>query len=77
MDKGVRFDTDEGQLSVLGMEGAHRQKRIVHCGGDATGKFVMDHLIASLRIGYRHYWKTVSSMNSFFIRIERNPLVSK
>ena len=50
MDKGVRFDTDEDNFLSLGMEGAHRQKRIVHCGGDATGKFVIDHLIASLRL---------------------------
>ena len=39
MDKGVRFDTDEDNSLSLGMEGAHRQKRIVHCGGDATGKY--------------------------------------
>ena len=38
MDKGVRFDTDEDNSLSLGMEGAHRQKRIVHCGGDATGE---------------------------------------
>lgn len=41
---GLLFDqNEEGQLS-LGMEGAHSRKRIVHCGGDATGKHVMDYL---------------------------------
>ena len=36
-----------GQLA-LGLEGAHSLNRIVHCGGDATGKHVVDHLISSL-----------------------------
>ncbi|WP_391206361.1 L-aspartate oxidase [Psychrobacillus sp. L4] len=46
---GLSFDQDEiGQLA-LGMEGAHSRKRIVHCGGDATGKYMMEHLIASIR----------------------------
>jgi L-aspartate oxidase len=46
---GLPFDKDKiGQLA-LGMEGAHSRKRIVHCGGDATGKHVMEHLIASIR----------------------------
>ncbi|MER2089835.1 MAG: L-aspartate oxidase [Sporosarcina sp.] len=46
--KGVQFDTDSiGQLS-LGLEGAHSLKRIVHCGGDTTGKHVVENLIASL-----------------------------
>ncbi|TQR17817.1 L-aspartate oxidase [Psychrobacillus soli] len=46
---GLPFDKDEiGQLA-LGMEGAHSRKRIVHCGGDATGKHMMEHLIASIR----------------------------
>ncbi|MFJ9465729.1 L-aspartate oxidase [Viridibacillus arvi] len=46
---GLDFDKDdEGQLD-LGMEGAHGQKRIVHCGGDATGKHIMEHLNSTLR----------------------------
>ena len=41
---GCTFDMDEtGNLS-LGMEGAHSEKRIVHSGGDATGKQVMEYL---------------------------------
>lgn len=48
-NNGLPFDKDEiGQLA-LGMEGAHSRKRIVHCGGDATGKHMMEHLIASIR----------------------------
>lgn len=46
--EGLIFDTNQaGELS-LGMEGAHSQNRIVHCGGDATGKHVVDHLLATL-----------------------------
>lgn len=45
---GCEFDEDSaGQLS-LGMEGAHSQNRIVHSGGDATGKHLIDFLADSL-----------------------------
>jgi L-aspartate oxidase len=45
---GCSFDKDsEGNL-LLGLEGAHREKRIVHCGGDATGKEVVESLITRL-----------------------------
>ncbi|WNF37593.1 L-aspartate oxidase [Bacillaceae bacterium IKA-2] len=38
IDIGVSFDkTADNELS-LGMEGAHRRRRILHAGGDATGK---------------------------------------
>lgn len=48
-NQGVSFDTNNsGELS-LGMEGAHSQNRILHCGGDATGRHLMDHLITTLR----------------------------
>lgn len=46
---GLSFDQDGTGQIALGMEGAHSRKRIVHCGGDATGKHVMDHLLASLK----------------------------
>ena len=36
---GVRFDTSEGQVS-LGREGAHSLPRILHAGGDATGRYI-------------------------------------
>ena len=36
---GVRFDTNEGQVS-LGREGAHSMPRILHAGGDATGRYI-------------------------------------
>jgi L-aspartate oxidase len=45
---GLRFDENSDGEFSLGMEGAHSRNRIVHCGGDATGKYVMDHLITML-----------------------------
>src|SRR5438309_2071018 len=35
---GVRFDTDRGGHPVLGLEGGHATRRIVHAGGAATGR---------------------------------------
>ncbi len=37
IDMGMKFDSKDGQL-VLGLEGAHSRRRILHAGGDATGK---------------------------------------
>jgi len=34
---GVQFDHDKENHIVVSMEGAHTRKRILHCGGDATG----------------------------------------
>ncbi len=48
--EGCRFDTDEKGRLLLGMEGAHREHRIVHGGGDATGQQIMKHL-ASVSVG--------------------------
>ncbi|WP_102693383.1 L-aspartate oxidase [Rummeliibacillus pycnus] len=36
-----------GQIS-LGLEGAHSRHRIIHAGGDATGKHVIEHLLQQL-----------------------------
>lgn len=48
-NNGLLFDKDINDQVALGMEGAHSRKRIVHCGGDATGKHMMEHFIASIR----------------------------
>jgi len=34
---GMKFDQENGEY-VLGLEGGHRHRRILHAGGDATGK---------------------------------------
>ncbi|MCD2248318.1 L-aspartate oxidase [Listeria marthii] len=39
MEEGMTFDEKDGELS-LGLEGAHRLPRILHIGGDQTGKFL-------------------------------------
>ena len=38
---------EDGSIS-LGLEGAHSKPRIIHSGGDATGKALVDHLINKL-----------------------------
>jgi len=35
---GVEFDRDAGGSLLLGLEAAHSRRRIVHAGGDATGR---------------------------------------
>jgi L-aspartate oxidase len=47
--QGNFLDKDENGNLLLGMEGAHSEKRIVHGGGDATGKNVVDYLVKTLR----------------------------
>ena len=38
---GVAFDSDGGGNIVLGLEAAHSRRRIVHAGGDATGRDII------------------------------------
>ncbi|MCA1056297.1 L-aspartate oxidase [Rossellomorea aquimaris] len=46
--EGAPFDrNDDGELS-LGMEGAHSMARILHSGGDQTGKLMIDYLMEAL-----------------------------
>jgi len=44
INEGMHFDTENGTLA-LGLEGGHHQKRILHAGGDATGRLVTDFVI--------------------------------
>lgn len=37
---GVPFDTDESGNIIVTREGGHCCRRILHCGGDATGKYI-------------------------------------
>ncbi|MCT8139524.1 L-aspartate oxidase [Anaerobacillus sp. CMMVII] len=43
---GVNFDKDENNELSLGMEGAHGKRRILHAGGDATGKVIVEAIMA-------------------------------
>ncbi|KGP92582.1 L-aspartate oxidase [Pontibacillus chungwhensis BH030062] len=42
VDRGCDFDVDQNDNLLLGMEGSHSHKRIVHGGGDQTGKAIVD-----------------------------------
>lgn len=45
IDKGMNFDMDNSDNLILGKEGAHSVRRIVHAGGDATGKLLIRHML--------------------------------
>ncbi len=46
---GVRFDRRPDGALRLGLEAAHRRKRVVHAGGDATGREITGALIQTVR----------------------------
>ncbi|MGO4436723.1 L-aspartate oxidase [Rhizobium sp. RAF56] len=46
---GVRFDRTAGGTLRLGLEAAHSRRRIVHAGGDGSGREVMRALVAAVR----------------------------
>lgn len=46
---GVAFDRDENGDWARGLEGAHSIPRILHAGGDATGKAIIETLTNALR----------------------------
>ncbi|WP_043934252.1 L-aspartate oxidase [Bacillus sp. EB01] len=48
-DDALVFDLDQNGTIVLGMEGAHCRNRIVHGGGDATGRTVIDYFLEKIR----------------------------
>ena len=45
MNLGMRFDSDDGGL-LLGLEGGHSKRRVLHAGGDSTGKEMVEFLIS-------------------------------
>lgn len=48
VDIGVPFDKDSAGGISLGLEGGHSRHRILHAGGDATGRMVMETVTAAL-----------------------------
>ena len=46
---GVRFDRDAAGGLALGLEAAHSRRRIVHAGGDGTGRELMRALSQAVR----------------------------
>jgi len=53
IDLGMQFDTLEGKLS-RGLEGGHLRRRVLHAGGDSTGKelvkFLTDKILSNKNI---------------------------
>jgi L-aspartate oxidase len=47
---GAAFDRDISGRFVLGLEAAHCRRRIVHAGGDGTGRAILAALIAAARV---------------------------
>ncbi|MCA1057902.1 L-aspartate oxidase [Rossellomorea aquimaris] len=45
---GAPFDRQKDGSLSLGMEGAHSEQRILHSGGDQTGKYLVEFLLKSL-----------------------------
>ncbi|MGK9369963.1 L-aspartate oxidase [Melioribacter sp. Ez-97] len=41
---GMKFDSENGKIS-FGLEGGHSRKRVLHAGGDATGKEVVNFIL--------------------------------
>jgi len=44
---GMRFDMDKGHLE-LGLEGGHSKRRVIHAGGDITGRKITEFMISSI-----------------------------
>lgn len=47
LEAGMHFDMEDGSLA-LGLEGGHHRKRILHAGGDATGRMVTSFMISKV-----------------------------
>jgi len=44
---GMQFDTENGELA-LGLEGGHHRRRVLHAGGDSTGREVVRFVIQKI-----------------------------
>ncbi len=47
--KGMKFDQDDHGSLHLGQEGAHNRRRILHAGGDATGRNLVEFMFTRLK----------------------------
>lgn len=48
IEEGMKFDSLDGEIT-LGLEGGHSKRRVLHAGGDATGKQIVDFLIDKVK----------------------------
>lgn len=62
---GVKFDEvdAENHNLALGLEGAHSVRRIVHAGGDATGRTIQDKLIEQVKSN-----PLITVLEQFFVK---------
>ncbi|MGM7720978.1 L-aspartate oxidase [Metabacillus sp. Hm71] len=51
--RGMRFDCDQNGQFLLGKEGAHSHHRIIHAGGDATGRAITEFLYQATKSSVR------------------------
>ncbi|MDP3451331.1 MAG: L-aspartate oxidase [Bacteroidales bacterium] len=47
IDAGMKFDMSGGEIS-LGLEGGHRKRRVLHAGGDITGRRIMEFMVEQI-----------------------------
>ncbi len=66
---GMRFDADPAGGPALGREGGHTARRILHAGGDATGRILMAALIERLRAS-----RVAVVENTALVDLLRDPL---
>lgn len=65
--EGMKFDTENGKLS-LGLEGGHHRKRILHAGGDSTGRYITEFLISKVQADPNISIRENMSVIDFLIR---------
>lgn len=49
LSQGMKFDRDDHNRLVYGLEGAHSERRILHCNGDSTGKELAEFLFSQMQ----------------------------
>ena len=48
IELGMKFDMEESGLLELGLEGGHSRRRVLHAGGSATGRLMVEFLIEAV-----------------------------
>jgi L-aspartate oxidase len=69
LEQGMPFDKTGGEV-ILGLEGGHSHRRILHAGGDATGKALIRFMVD--RIGLRKNIKAFENTTVFDLIVNDN-----
>jgi L-aspartate oxidase len=76
---GMQFDIDENHRLILGKEGAHSTRRILHAGGDATGRelvlYMLDKVKDRVKIVEDEFAIDLITSNNKCIGVETKNLV--